>query len=172
MGYASTDVIVYGVPVSEEIAEKLYQRFVGKEFLDDNEEQENPNFTGDFYIPNTEHLFYFRKLYEGDKHTQQEPITPYKQHSTGGINSHIFYPTLISEGTDSRIDNLIFDSGYQHYFGIYVASKGYGYYDEIKSFIRKTPQEAIDNFNQAILPILKEYHVDIEPDTHIVNQTW
>lgn len=65
------------------------------------------------------------------------------------LDRSIFDPRLLSDETDSRIDSLVLDEGADHYFGIYVGSKGYAYNDNIMQILKNpVPQQVIDNWNK------------------------
>lgn len=158
MGYASTSIILYGVKLSEEQAEQIYEDYFDNEGLAD--------------LPSTP---YFRIItdYEIQKgRVQQYPISPYAQHSKGSLGSSVFDTQLLSNGSDSRMDNQSYDEGMDHYFGIYVASTGYGYEDTFNYFLNNIPQEAIDNYNNHVMDILKKYNIEENPSIEVVNQMW
>lgn len=158
MGYAATDIVLYGVEISEDVAQKIFE----------NELNE------DYEFSQPDDSFFYRQVLEHsrERYPQRQPVSPYKAHCSG-IGSSVFYLDLLSDGTDSRIETNKFDPGYNHFFGIYIASKGYAYSDDIKYFIRNTPKEAVELFNRLALPILQKYGVeDISPDIQLVNQVW
>lgn len=156
MGYAATTVIMYGVAIDEDIAEQIHN----------NEMNEDGEFNGEKMYDNV----YYRKNHQGSRHPQQEPVTQYSEHNLG--MGYVFHPDMLSEDTDSRIHSNTFEPDHQHYLGIYIASKGYAYDDNIKEFIKNIPPEAVENFKNAIQPLLDKYGVTDEPDIQIINQVW
>jgi hypothetical protein len=156
MGYAATTIVMYGVAIDEDIAEQIKN----------NEMHEDDGFNDEKMYDN----IFYRKNHEGNRYPQNEPITQYSEHDKG--MGEVFYPEMRSDGTDSRIASNTYEPGYQHYLGIYIASKGYAYDDRINQFVKKVPQEAVENFKNAIQPLLDKYGVTDEPDIQIINQTW
>lgn len=159
MGYAAVDILIYGIAVDEDVAAAIYE----KEF-DLN--------TGSFKEELEAKRIMARPVRPGDKPSDPNlPTSPYGHDF--GLRSVVFNIDLVSEGTDSRIHDNNFEPGHQHYIGIFVASNGYAYNDPLVPFIRKVPNEVIDNFNESVVPLLLRYGVtEISPDIHIVNQTW
>lgn len=161
MSYAATTIVVWGIRVNEDIAEKIYNELTQN---DDSEAIINME-------PSDRYLRKMTSNYKRNIQQKYYNISPYSQHDSG-YGSEVFEPRLFSDGTDSRIDSLTFDLGYNHVLGIYVASKGYAYNDKIESFIKSVPQEAKNNFEKYIKPILDKYNIKEQPDIVIVNQTW
>lgn len=160
MGYQATTIFLFGVPLTQVQAELINQKYLNAE--------------GEIMIPpGTTPTIYFRKLndYFLRKTPQPEPVTPYVAHAEG-CGSTVFNPQLISDGTDSRCDSLIFDPNYNHYLGIYIGSKGYGYQDNLGALGNAVPAEVIENFVQILAPICVELVIDEAPQLHVVNQTW
>ena len=59
--------------------------------------------------------------------------------------------TLVSDGTDSRIQSLVYDEGQAHFFGIFLASKGYVDYGDFKSVINgKIPAKHKNNWSKCV----------------------
>jgi hypothetical protein len=84
---------------------------------------------------------------------------------------------MYSEGTDSRIHNNTYEEGYNHVLGLYVASNGYAYSDNLEDFM--TPNMYyISNYDKYIKPLLDGAGVDIlgitigDPKMVITNQVW
>jgi hypothetical protein len=155
MGYAQTTIIAYGIKIDEETAQQIYEN----EFNED----------GEFEDVSLYQNIHYRKAY-GGSNQQNEPATPYSQHDDGS-GSTVFYPEMWSNGTDSRIESLRFNEGNQHYLGIYIASRGYGYSDDI-NFFKKAPQEAIQSFETGIRPLMEKYGIKGRPGIRIITQVW
>lgn len=155
MGYAATTIIMYGVPIDEHIAQKINTHEMNHDIFNDKEMYKN---------------CFYRKDYPNSGHKQPTPVTPYSFHDFGG--GDVFNPQMLSDGTDSRIHSNTFEQEHQHYLGIYIASKGYGYEDQINKFLKEIPKEAIENFNNSIQPLLDKYQVKETPDIQIIEQTW
>lgn len=157
MGYQMTKILIYGIQIPELAAKRLQEKFSPED--------------GCFFIKSKKS--FSRKLGEysiSKGETQNYPITPYKQHDDG--QEEVFHPTLISDGTDSRIHSLEYDEGFDHYVGIFIASNGYGYLDKVNYFLKNPPPEAVIAFNEDLLPILKTLNVELEPELLILNQMW
>lgn len=158
MGYAATNILIYGVAVDEQTAKALFE----------NEYDEE---TGEFKEEHTPKLIFSRPQHPHPRSTPAKyPISPYKHDN--GFNSCVFDLTLRNIGTHSAAENNTFEPGYEHYFGIYVASNGYAYQDDEVSFIRNIPPEVIANFEEKVLPLMEKYNIQGEADIHIINQTW
>src|SRR5690606_4817247 len=113
-----TTIVFYGIKINEGLAQKLV-------------EQLDPQESGEIFIPSCPQIF--RKVAPSDpRYPQKYPVTNYADHDEG-VESLVFCPQILSEDTDSRIHSLMVEPGHQHYFGIYIASKGYAFQDQIKS---------------------------------------
>lgn len=83
-----------------------------------------------------------------------------------------YYPNMYSEGTDSRIHDLLLEDGFEHVIGLYIASKGYAYNDVIEDYLSPN-QMCEDNYNKYIVPMLDALGIEKqEPKVLIVNQVW
>ncbi len=142
MGYGATAILVYGIKVSSEDAKKIYE--------DCKEDFEG---VGTMY-------YITEDVLEEEIHHPQRKIR------------HRYYPTMYSEGTDSRIHNLEFEERFNHVVGLYIASKGYAYNDNIEDYL--TPNQMCeDNYNKYIVPMLEDLGIEKkEPKILIVNQVW
>ena len=160
MGYARTNIIIYGVKISDELANKIFNKY----FSEDTE-----------YIEfSQDDLIYYRKQSEDCSNKgliQLTPISPYKQHDDGTYGSPALFPTMLSEKTDSRIHSLLYDKGFDHVIGIQIASNGYAYEDDIEYFMKNIPKEVISEFNNTIMTVLEEYNINASPQIHLVTQT-
>lgn len=157
MGYAPVSIVMYGLEVSEEVAEAIYERF--------------GNNGDSLNIPGKEN-FIFHRI--GDRYfrrgaPQQQPITPYTQHQPNG---KVFYPSLVSEGAHSSAESLEFNPGSDHFFGIFIASRGYGHQDNTNYFMQNLPPEAVRAFDNLIAPILREMRINAAPQLLVTQQIW
>lgn len=161
MGYAATSIVMYGVAIDEKVAQSIKKQ----EMREDNDElfSDDTMYSHNFYRQNHAKLT--------PQYQQLTPITPYSEH-VKGVEADVFSPKMLADDTDSRIHSLTYESGMQHYLGIYVASRGYGYQDDIIFFINHLPQEAMDNFQKVVKPLLEKYHISDTPEIHIITQTW
>lgn len=96
--------------------------------------------------------------------------TNHKSHSK---QEHEIYNTeLLNHNDNPYVEVGIYfdeDPEIDHYFGIVLADTGYG--DKIKGFEKGIPQEALDRYEQFVVPILKLYGVDSTPELVVVQQT-
>ncbi len=160
MGYALTNIVVFGVKLTEAEAESIYNKSCTEEdgFKEDKS------------------LLRYRRVedHNKDRYGVKDGccVTSYKQHDSG-IGSVVFDTQMWSDGTDSRSDSLDFESGYEHYLGVYVASDGYAYGDDIVYFIKNPPPEALLAFEHNVKPILEEMGIeDKVPQWYMLRQTW
>ena len=151
MSYADTKIVIYGVKINSDIAKKIYESELNED--------------GELSCNDPEFMFHRKE------EDQLFPITPYEQHDDG-YDSTVFNVDLWSEGTDSRIHNNKYQPKRQHYLGIYIASSGYAYTDNIKYFLKSTPLEALRNFEMLVEPLLKKYEIKEDPEVYTVNQVW
>lgn len=152
---AGTSIVVYGIKITEEIAKHIYE----KEF----DKNKGIFKSKEFY----ENIF-FRRVSE-NRNDQLIPVTPYKYH-TEGDNSSVFYPHMWANETDLKIESLVYQPKKEHYLGIYVGGNGYPFNDKILSLIKKTPKEAIKNFDIHIRPLMQKYNMSENPDIILINQ--
>jgi hypothetical protein len=144
MGYAATTILVYGIRISSEDAKKIYE-----DCKEDFQE------VGTMFYSTDDILL-------EERHHPHRRIRPRER----------YYPNMYSEGTDSRIHDLKFEEGYSHVVGLYVASKGYAYNDNIEDYLMPN-QMCEDNYNKYIVPMLEELEIEKqEPKILIVNQVW
>jgi len=152
MGYALTKILLYGIEVPEEVAERIYN---DPDCYDEGE------------------CIILEAPYEAGvlKSIKHEPWM-----AQDDDNSR-YEVELLSDGTDSRIESLTFEPGFQHYFGVSLAFKGYGSDDNLSGKFHhpvtaKHP-EAIDRWSKYALPILLKHMKEVpKPDLHTIGQTW
>lgn len=78
------------------------------------------------------------------------------------------YPIeLRSDGTDGRAEDIYFEPGYEHYFGIVLSDDT----KETKKMMKNPPTFVQPLFEQYVLPVLKKHKISIQPDFHIFVQT-
>lgn len=169
MGYAPTAIVVYGVKISDPaLAENIFNYLYAK--LNKNEDDDIEG----LFLCDPKHTYY-RKISSYDVQrgrSQKLPQTPYSQHNDGTSGSTVMYPSMFGENADSRIDNLDFMPDNDNYLGIYVASKGYAYHDDISYFLKNIPMEVVENFKLYIQPILDDFKISDVAEVHICNQVW
>lgn len=152
MGYAATNTIIYGVKLTTERVQKIFEKEI-------KEAEEKDECIGDhFYkiIPNSD------LICEPNSYRPEDRRYDRKR----------FYVKMLTPDADSRINNLAFDPEVSdiHYFGIYCATNGYAYSDNIKEYLINTPDKAKENFDKYVLPILAKHGIETSPETHIVLQ--
>ena len=81
----------------------------------------------------------------------------------------VYYVDLLSDDSHAAVNSTHYDEGHEHYLGIFIGSKGWG--DNVSKLAQHIPQEAIDNYNKYVIPILKEFGIDGSPAVHLLNQT-
>lgn len=158
MGYANTSILIYGIKIKGEEylglqldnAKLLYDKFKVGEHNDINS------------YPKINKIVPIKELQR-------------KKQTTG--NGYIYYvdryfSQLLSIGTDSRSDDLFYEKGCDHIFGLEIASNGYGTNDDIADFINpKVKKRAKTLFDKYLKPILKDIGLkDIKDKFHIINQ--
>jgi hypothetical protein len=168
MGYAQTSIVFYGVEIPAKVAEKIFNDPKLQA------ENQNPDWEG-FRIPGPR---VYRALDVSDPKSKQlvqpTPASPYPAHESCAMEYEVIYPTLISDGSDSRIHNLQCDTedGCPTYLGVFIASKGYAFQDKIAYFVKNLPPEAVNIFQVAVAPILAQYGITSAPEVHIIQQVW
>jgi hypothetical protein len=149
MGYAATTILVYGVRLSPEQGKRVF------DYMNDNFESFRDDRMFDYDCDNLL-VEPGRDLGNGRKAGDRER----------------YDPRMFSEGTDSRIHDLGYEPGYNAVVGLYVASKGYAYSDNLEDFFTPDPRYTV-NFDRYILPILQELGIEVDPPKIlIVNQVW
>lgn len=149
MSYQSTNIVVYGVELTHEEAKTLAPILDEGGEIDCDEQ--------DLFLPVKTPPWEDRKsVYNGRP-----------------LESPIFYPELLSEGTDSRIHSLHLEEDDEepecYYFGIYVGSKGYAHNDNIKQILKNPiPQQVIDNWHKYC----QHHFPGKSPEYHLCNQVW
>lgn len=78
------------------------------------------------------------------------------------------YPIeLRSDGTDGRAEDIYFEPGYDHYFGIILSDDT----KETNKLMKNPPAFAHTLFEQHVLPALEKHGIKTKPDFHIFVQT-
>lgn len=83
---------------------------------------------------------------------------------------HRYYADLFCEDADSRGDSLRRLPKRATYYGIYVASHGYAYNDDLHAF--DADPRIVDNFQRYCAPVLKTVQLERPPDWVNIYQTW
>jgi hypothetical protein len=80
--------------------------------------------------------------------------------------------TLMGDGEDSRISDE--DAGVDTYaFGIFLASRGYGYCDNLKNYTNPVNPIAIQRWKDCCVPLLAKVGIEIiEPEVVKISQVW
>lgn len=142
MGYAKTLIIIWGVSLTPEQAKKIYEKYFSE-----------GEFEYDVKDTLTEEIAY--------------------EHRGTPIYRERNMPQMVADGADSRIDDLSYSKeSDDHVLGIYVASKGYAYTDNIEEHIKNIGGKTFENFDKYIKPILQEEGISEEPKMRIMNQVW
>lgn len=81
-----------------------------------------------------------------------------------------YYADLFCEDADSRGDSLRILPGRTTYYGIYVASDGYAYRDDLRAF--DADLRIAHNFQMYCAPILTSLHLERSPEWAITYQIW
>jgi len=143
MGYASTNIVMYGVTISAKQAEKL-----AKELKLDLDEDD----PSDLKLVPKERLIKRKGGYSGYLYDAE-----CRSHGTDSrIDSNFFD---IEQGT-------------LHTFGIYCGSNGYAYEDDVLEIIKNVPKEAKANFRDFCRPTLERIGITDSPEVVLVTQTW
>ena len=148
MGYASTTIVVYGVRLDGNDAEKLYNHM-------NSLGTPGRGKYGEYECYADQLLDELNKKYGGDR----------------------YYPDVLSDDTDSRVNSLRFDfddGWYSHVFGVFIASRGYGCDDKLEKYIcAKQPKQVLDVWNKVCKPMLDAAGIkNSKPDIVLVNQVW
>lgn len=171
MGYGKVSIVLYAVEIPEDIAAKIFR----DNNNDDDEDYDEDDEDDEDYDEDEEEVLLFckSKHYRKSTDNQRLPVTTYAAHDTGSSGSEVFYPIMVADGADSRIDLMEYMPGATHYLGIYIASKGYAYTDKINYFLNNPiPPEAIVNFNESIQPLLEQYGIVEKPQIVLAQQVW
>lgn len=84
------------------------------------------------------------------------------------VSEECQYPIeLRSDGTDGRAEDIYFEPGFNHYFGIIFSEDS----KTTNKMIKKPPTEAHELFEQYVLPVLKQYKINLKPDFYTFVQT-
>lgn len=153
MGYAITKILLYGIKLDSQNALLI------DDYLSEAE------------LPSSN---IFRKLNEYSIKkgiVQKLQITPYNQHQCGQ-DVEVFHIDMLSDGADSRCDNLSYNEGFESYLGIVVCSAGYGTQDDFDYFLNNLPPEVINLYNTNVLPILEKYKIEANPEIKVIVQNW
>lgn len=81
-----------------------------------------------------------------------------------------YYADLFCEDADSRGDSLRLMPGRSTIYGIYIASNGYAYTDDVRSFDSDPRIEA--NFDKHCRPVLEKVGLARTPTRVCISQTW
>lgn len=148
MGYASTDIVFYGVLINFEKAEKLQP-----------------------------------KIYTEDGNMDPAPGMPDGQDLGYGYNQYAGTVQIMADGADSCIDQChgcycpeepeyeyIGARQFQYAFGIFIASKGYAYGNNIVKAIKNEPSEKVKAlWDKHCAPLLTKD--ENRPEIIQINQT-
>lgn len=83
---------------------------------------------------------------------------------------HRYYADLFSEDADSRGDSLRILPERASVYGIYIASDGYAYTDDIREFEKDPRIEG--NFAKHCVPVLETLGLVRAPERIVLYQTW
>lgn len=137
MGYALTTIAYFGVELSPDEAELVFEALV------------QANMQADLTLDR-----------KGAEQATTEAMYPYANGAT----------MLASDGSDSRIDNLVLDKGRKHGLGIKLASRGYGCNDNIATALRRIAKRTIARFEAELGPVLALCGITREPTPLTLSQ--
>lgn len=89
-----------------------------------------------------------------------------------GIQYHRqrYYADLFCEDADTRGDSLRLMPGRKSVYGIYIASNGYAYHDDVRLFEKDPRIES--NFRKHCAPVLESLGLARTPERITLYQTW
>ncbi len=97
----------------------------------------------------------------------------FDQHKNKQYYRYRYYTDLFSIDADTRSESLRFNEGKNSVFGVYLASNGYAYEDDVNSYTSTLDKRAIANFENYCWPVLRFLHIPHQnPDIHHIIQTW
>jgi hypothetical protein len=176
MGYAATTIVVYGVPVTQEQAKEINDNLI-ENYEKAVKEGRERDYT-EALLAQEEKDFHLRTMRGEDEEKflsrVKKNYTPLKSklHDTG-CGGTVYDVQLFADGADSRIDSMHYsEEGHDHYFGVYVGSKGYAYHDQIGKLAANIPKAAKANLEKYVRPVLKKMGIKDEPEVHLINQVW
>jgi hypothetical protein len=159
MGYSASKTLIYGVKVHEDVARQI----VENDWDEDNE----------YGFSQPEGLNIFMPLRQERLDVgwvQKTPMSSYNGHRKVYHDDLVFNLVLMADGVDFRIHpSSEYEEGFDHYFGIKVAS----YDDDLSEFLKnEVPAEAVERFDALALAVLKKYGVEnVSASYHVVVQT-
>jgi hypothetical protein len=114
--------------------------------------------------------------YFGFSHYQVPPQdmdiipTVYNERRGTQYHRHRYYADLFCQDADSRGDSLRLLPGKQSVYGIYIASSGYAYNDDVRVFDKDPRIEG--NFRKYCAPVLQELGLSRAVERVLIYQTW
>jgi len=82
-----------------------------------------------------------------------------------------YYVDFFLKGGDTRGEIRFAENG-TTVFGVYIASNGYAYNDDLAHFNQEGQTRYVNNFNIYCRPILEKYNVHTTPVVMEMEQTW
>lgn len=150
-------IAAYAIPLEHSIARKIYENHFNEE-----------------YMSFASNALNFDNMSDEDIDAElcglnaEESV--HKAHSD--IEHFVYSVELLTDNSNIYQEvSTTFDENenIDHYFGILLGDTSYG--DSLNKFQNDIPQEAIDNYNNFVLPILEKYGVKGNPQLVIVQQT-
>jgi hypothetical protein len=159
MGYAHTNIVVYGIELEDHETELIILQLV-KERLATGESDDMPD-----------------EMLDDLKDALAIPDFNLLAHDTGALDDIESWHTLpgtktsmFSNDSDSRIHYLFYDPECYHTIGVECGSKGYGCNDDIMSIVKGgVTQKMIDSYKD-LDDFLKKLGIKKEPDILMVGQ--
>jgi hypothetical protein len=159
MGQHLDITVLLGVHLTEEQAKKIADKFA-----------DNPDDFSYVEIP-----IDIEDTYQRDASSIKYGSTPGAKQLVSALHSlgkdscgTVYYADLLSDDTNASIHSTHYDEGHEHYFGIFVGSKGWG--DDVMKLAVCIPQEAINNYDKYVVPILKEFGIEESSTVHLISQ--
>lgn len=168
MGYSSTNIVQWGIQLTQNETEQLFNYLESNNFFVKDThgiKMDSKDLTEYPCIPNLpSHI-------DGIEQPNYNVLPRYRK------SRFVHNIEVRSDGTDSRIhsNNFNHDDLYEvfdHFFGVYCGSKGYAYNDKIKYIMDNIPSEAKDNFVKYCEPILKKLGINKSPEVQLFSQVW
>lgn len=186
MSYQLTTIAQYGVRLAGDEARIVFADISERQYLAELEVESEDIYEG------------WKRSYVGswldieEEHDRSEPIAFYLKYefcqrlvprSRQEIIVDSSYPDKplsraryhsdFRHGDALRRGNRLYDAEVErHFFGIYLASYGYAYLDDLDAFSRPVPRIALDNYADFCAPALARLGLAREPRLYVFEQIW
>jgi hypothetical protein len=186
MSYQLTTIAQYGVRLSGDEARSVFLEASASQFrselaceAEDIYEEWDRTYVGTWLDIELEHhasepvaFFSKYKFCQRLVPAERMEITLLGEHRGTALRRYRYHSDFRCDDASRRDDRLYAPGVEHHFFGIYLASDGYAYRDDLDAFTRPPRRMAIDNFTDFCAPVLLRLGIAPAPALHVFEQIW